>query len=268
MKVLLCAAVIGLAQDARAGCASTQDESTFSVMTFNTWGLPAPIASSRKSRFPRISRMLDEVGVDVVALQEVWRGARPMLRLPFVHYPELKGDTGLAIATNHEITALSAITYEDAVGFDRFKEKGALAAMVTVPGVGQVPVVVTHLQAGRSDRAAGVRASQVDALLAWVAGFTGPAMILGDFNLYDGSALDVRTAGRLASQGYLDAAESLGAGAATYPGLTDRLDRIYARAETADGRCTAARQAGLVHAADGLSDHLALGATLAVSYAP
>ena len=49
---------------------------TLSVMTLNTWGFRWPLARDRALRFGRISTHLRGAAYDIVALQEMWGGAR------------------------------------------------------------------------------------------------------------------------------------------------------------------------------------------------
>lgn len=239
---------------ANAGCEPSTSGPSVEVMTFNTWGLPAPIAASRRARFPSIRTFLAGEAGDVAALQEVWSGARRLLGIQSVHYPQTRGDSGLALASPHPVTDVQAWTFSAATGFDALKRKGALAASVDVPDVGRVPVVVTHLQSGHAAKAAAVRATQVDELLAWVADLAGPVVLLGDFNFYHASGRDTASHQQLRDAGFVDIAASVGEERGTYPGVNDRYDRVYVRGESADGRCVVPVGAEVLDEA-GLSDH-------------
>ena len=52
---------------------------SFHLFTLNTWGFKWPLARDRKRRFQRIAAHLAERDYDVVALQEMWGGAREAL---------------------------------------------------------------------------------------------------------------------------------------------------------------------------------------------
>ena len=80
---------------ASAECPPPREATTpLSVVTFNAWGLPAPVANDRRGRVPRIARWLEEQGYDVAGLQEMWRGAMrlfPRMALPLTA-PAARGD--------------------------------------------------------------------------------------------------------------------------------------------------------------------------------
>lgn len=217
------------------------------LLTFNTWGLPFPIAQPRGERFPRIRRMLSQLAPDVAGLQEVWNGARRLLPLDGLLYPRSTHDTGLAVLSNHPVSSTRNLQYGSASGFDRFKGKGAMQATIEHPQLGPVKVVVTHLQAGRGAAARQARASQVDELLAFVADAPIPTVLMGDFNLYDELDSDARAHLRLGQAGFVDAAERLGVEEPTHGREQARLDRVYLRG-------LAPVEAEVLPAA-GLSDH-------------
>lgn len=194
------------------------------VVTLNAWGLPAPLAPHRRSRLRAIARWLDHVDPDVVALQEVWRGAVPHLPVPLARADE-PGDDGLGIVDNPDVRVLGALRFSRARGFDALKRKGALAVEVTTDAV-PVTVVVTHLQAGRGKANGAVRAAQVDQLIAWAAELPGPLVLLGDLNLVDGDVHDQAAADALAAAGLVDIGPDAGG---TYRDSADRYDRILLR---------------------------------------
>lgn len=202
---------------------------TVDILTLNTWGLPYPLAwVDRARRFPGITRFVHAAEADLVGLQEVWRGAERLLDLPGrLHRRGTAGDTGLALVSPHPVSAVEERHFRAARGADVFKQKGALSAVVTLPGVGPVQVVVTHLQAGSGPANAAVRAAQVDELLG-TAGREGlPVVLLGDFNFDPRQPADRAAEARLADGGWVDAAAALGRGAITHPGDGQRYDRVY-----------------------------------------
>lgn len=225
------------------------------MVTVNTWGLPAPLAPDRKGRLPRIERRLREAADDLVGLQEVWAGARPWIGSS-LHVPDGQGDAGLALMTPHEAMDLELHRFRSATGFDALKQKGFLSARVTLPSVGVVRVVVTHLQAGRGQRAAQVRADQVAQILEHLATVQEPVVLLGDLNLHARHPVDARTERMLAAAGLVDAARALGATEATYPGQGERLDRVYLRCGRAT--CLHPEAARVLSSYEPLSDHLPL----------
>lgn len=205
------------------------DSTSLDVVTLNTWGLPAPISEHRTSRFSDIRGWLDRESADVVGLQEVWRGARSLLdAFPGLLLPERHRDCGLGLVTRHPTeSGVTRHTYVAERGLDAWKAKGAILATVKMDGQ-PLQVVVTHLQSGGSVKSAQVRAAQVAELLPLLTPGQ-PAIVMGDFNLYNDIGLDRETSATLVEAGLLDAALEAGVEDPTYPGWPDRYDRIYLR---------------------------------------
>jgi endonuclease/exonuclease/phosphatase family metal-dependent hydrolase len=201
------------------------------ILTFNTWGLPEPIAHDRAGRFPAIAEYLEHEAPDLAGLQEVWHGSLSLLHgLDGLFAPErTQGDSGLALWTHHDVSAFAVTPFAASRGLDAWKSKGILEATVDLPDEGPVEVFVTHLQAGPGPRNATVRAAQIDELLAAVARTSGAAVVMGDFNLYDGDATDAASLGRLVAAGLVDAATATGCEAPSYTTSSDRFDRVYLR---------------------------------------
>lgn len=250
MTALLLALALGTAQaDEAPRC--TPSGPDLQVATLNTWGLPYPLSRERRGRFARIRDYLDS-GFDLVGLQEVWTSARDLLG-PLIWLPETDRDSGLALVTRLETSKPRLTAFESARGVDALKRKGVIRSRVRTPEGTVVEVLVTHLQAGVTDRAAAVRADQVDQLLELSDGIAGPTLLLGDFNLYATLEADRGSLERLAARGFLDAADDQGATEPTYVGGTQRLDRIWVRGAVP----VAARVP-----APGLSDHRPVEANL------
>ncbi|MCO4743865.1 MAG: endonuclease/exonuclease/phosphatase family protein [Proteobacteria bacterium] len=226
------------------------------VATFNTWGLPAPVAPNRRGRLGALAGFADALGADMMGLQEVWKGARPLVDLPgLLLAPLTRGDSGLGFASQLPAEESKLHHFASGSGFDRLKAKGVLTTNVSVSGT-ELPVHVTHMQAGDSKRAARVRLSQLDEILE-LSG-DGPAVVMGDLNLYedrDGESLK-----RLRDAGFVDAAAGVGELSPTYPGGTERLDRVWVRSGTE--LCMAARSAEVVQS--DLSDHHAVVVDLVI----
>ncbi|MCA9571032.1 MAG: endonuclease/exonuclease/phosphatase family protein [Myxococcales bacterium] len=235
-----------LLSNAHAGCDTPR---RVRVVTLNAWGLPAPIAKDRKLRLPRIERWLEKRDADISGLQEVWRGARPLLSDGVV-WSASPADTGLAVSSRHPVTHLVQHTFASGRGFDRIKSKGVLEVELEVQGE-PLWVAVTHLQSGPGERNARVRAAQVDELLELVEPGR-PTVLLGDFNFYTGELTDALSHQRLVDAGFVDVAAAAGVRTATYPGGEHRFDRIYARS-----RCTHTVDAEVIEDS-GLSDHHAV----------
>lgn len=240
---------------AHADRCDAPDAGSVRVVTLNTWGLPSPLAPDRRGRLPRLERRLREAAHDLVGLQEIWSGARPLFSGD-LHVVDGDGDAGLALMTPHEPAGLELHRFRSATGFDTMKQKGFLVAHVDIPDVGPVHVVVTHLQAGRGRRARRVRADQIAQILEHLAGVREPVVLMGDLNLYEGDPVDARTERMLADAGLVDAARSLGAAEPTYPAQSARLDRVYVRC--GDATCVHPQAARVLASYEPLSDHLPL----------
>lgn len=233
-------------------------EGALQVVTFNAWGLPAPIAQDRAGRLPRIADWLRESApFDLVGLQEVWRGAVSMLPLP-LRLPEApRGDSGLALWTPHGVARQALHPFEAERGVDALKAKGLLEAELALPDGHELSVGVTHLQAGSGPRNAWVRRAQVEQILATLS-VERPTVLMGDFNLHRDDPVDDGTSDLLAAAGFVDAAAQAGATQGTYPGRPDRFDRILLR--DGESRCLTTLSA-TVHD-PGLSDHRPVSAEL------
>ncbi|MDP1027582.1 endonuclease/exonuclease/phosphatase family protein [Sphingomonas sp. KR1UV-12] len=154
-----------------------------SVMTYNVDGLPWPLASGRPEAMAAIAaqlRALRRAGRQpaVVALQEAFgddakaigqaAGYRYMAVGPArdqsppaqtasdrrfmddgsIFAGERLGkrvDSGLVIFSDNPILAVRRMAYSVCAGYDCLANKGALAALIAVPGAGPVTVIDTHL---------------------------------------------------------------------------------------------------------------------------
>ncbi len=251
----LCALLLAALPARAEPCAQRAVE----VATLNTWGLPAPLSRQRPTRFARI-RAYVEAGADAVGLQEVWSSARWLL-VDRLRLPTASADSGLAVVTPHPSTRPAFTPFTEARGFDALKSKGAIATRIHPPDRPPFWMVVTHLQSGHNRGAARVRASQVRELLDVADALPGPAVVVGDFNLYDDLDADRRSAALLEGAGYRDSARAVGRDEPTWRGGRHRLDRIYVR----DGQD---RHLEVLHAEvpdlPDLSDHLPVEATVAM----
>lgn len=256
--------LLGLMTSASAGpCARAEgvEGVEVDVLTYNTWGLPRPIARARRARFPGIDQVAHQDRWEVVGLQEVWWGARPLVGRRDLLLPDGAHDSGLAMLTHWGFTTGPLHVFAHAAGFDAWKSKGVQPTQVDVPEVGRLLVLNTHLQAGRGRLASRARAHQVDELLALVDASNEPVLMVGDFNLYDDLADDRDSVGRLTAAGLIDAAVALDVSEATHLDGS-RLDRVYLRhgAHT----CLVAESVQAVAGTDGLSDHHPLAFRLRV----
>lgn len=247
-----------LMASANAQDCSVAGGETLAVASLNAWGLPYPLSTERRSRFRKISTYLDKEW-DLVGLQEVWRGARHLMRR-HVNYPASDGDSGLALYSRLPSSQPMLRAFRAAVGPDRLKSKGLLASQVQLEDGTAMWVVVTHLQAGQSERQQQVRAMQVAEVIDYLSELDGPAVVMGDFNLNRRQATDRNSHAQLEQAGLVDVAVAAGKKRPTYPGLKARLDRIYVR--SAPSTCVVPQSADV--GSDQLSDHLPIQARLRI----
>jgi endonuclease/exonuclease/phosphatase family metal-dependent hydrolase len=226
-------ALVGFSAPLPASAAEPEEAaeaaSALEILTMNTWGLPNPIAKDRRGRFPLIAKYLEQSGADIAGLQEVWRGALSLLSLEGLAVPDGGIDTGLALVTPHTVKAIGVEAYDAERSVDALKSKGILQARLGVPEVGDVEVFVTHMQAGGGTKNAKVREAQAAQLLERVNAAQGPAVVLGDFNLYAGNETDERTWSTLQAAGLVDAAVAVGDMSPTYLDSQQRFDQVYLR---------------------------------------
>ena len=204
-----------------------------SVATLNTWGLPWPISSPpRAGRYPHIARYLRQAAFDVVALQEVWRGA-PRLDIDDAHLHHAPDDGASGLATL--MRARWRVVDARFRGYGKRRllpwvEKGALHVHLADANGAELHIFNTHLQAYQKQSDSRRRAEQIEVLLELAGAADGPAIMMGDFNLYDGIARDRESAERIVSAGFRD---SLGDAPPTptyhSPSETERFDRIFVR---------------------------------------
>lgn len=200
----------------------------FTVVSVNAWALPAPLAPHRQERLVQLADWLGEVDADLVALQEVWRGA--VTKFPVAHQRSQvhRKDDGLGLTGNASLQDFDAMHFRRATGFDALKQKGAVRARVRLDDA-DVWVVSTHLQAGRGALRASVRNDQIHELITWLDPLDGPVLLVGDLNM-DASHPEDQTGWELLRlAGYADLAEQVGATDPTYPGDGRRYDRMMAR---------------------------------------
>ncbi len=273
-------------------CVCPMTTATLDVLTLNTWGFAWPLAKHRAARFGRIAEHLQAETYDVVALQELWGGAREVLGETGMEWAlddaqAERGlrqvDSGLGLKVRRglhrgvEVMRDLVRAFRVHAGFDRWKSKGFVGLQVPAGDVSPVAIVNTHLQAGQG--AARVRREQLEHVLASLSEVEIPTIICGDFNLFTTSAEDRAGHDQLARNGFRDASELIDRPDATYlarnmyvGGMEDhRFDRIYLRDGVANGRRVR------IHAEDvrvivdheaPLSDHEAVAARIRVEACP
>jgi endonuclease/exonuclease/phosphatase family metal-dependent hydrolase len=199
------------------------------IATLNTWGLPWPISRpTRAGRYRHIARYLRDAAFDIAGLQEVWRGA-PKLDVHGVHQAPDGGLSGLAVVTPFRVVETRFCGY----GKRRWMpwvEKGALhMRLVNAAGL-EVDVFNTHLQAYRGANDARMRRQQIDTLLEMSSSTRGPAILMGDFNLYEGIAADRASTSQILGAGFRDAiGDQPPTPTYVFPDEAERFDRIFIR---------------------------------------
>ncbi len=227
--VLAAAVLVGLGLGSISSVAEAgSGEGSLELITLNTWGLPPPVSADRRDRFSDINHFVEESGVDLVALEEVWHGAVRLLSLDGLRRPRAQGDHGLAVVTRHALDAIEFQAFKAERGYDALKTKGVLRARVAFP-TGLTDVFVTHMQAGGGDHNATVRRLQMEQILSAVAESALPAVVMGDFNLHLTNAIDLETWSMALRSGWVDVAASLGKEEPTFAGSNHRFDHVYLR---------------------------------------
>jgi endonuclease/exonuclease/phosphatase family metal-dependent hydrolase len=101
-------------------------------------------------------------------------------------------DSGLAIFSDYPILAVRRMAYPTCAGYDCLANKGALAALIAIPGVATPVIVVdTHLNSNGASGTPSARAiqayrRQIDLLAAFLTSLgagTRPVLVAGDFNV-------------------------------------------------------------------------------------
>lgn len=209
--------------------AATPAAHDITLMTYNVHGLPWPIVEDRSTELQAIGdqlKMMRErhVQPSIVAVQEAFvPEAKAIGRTAGYRYvafgpaedadgalapgddgfvaqgSRLVGerlgkhvDSGLAIFSDYPILAVRRMAYPVCAGYDCLANKGALAALIAVPGIATpILVVDTHLNSNAASGAPNARAiyayrRQLDLLSGFIAAMGAgdrPVLVAGDFNV-------------------------------------------------------------------------------------
>jgi endonuclease/exonuclease/phosphatase family metal-dependent hydrolase len=149
-----------------------------SVTTFNVWGLPPWINGASQSRHARIAGRLQELGSDIVLLQEAWTSqsyevlsqrsegeARVWWSAAARRRRGLLGQNGLLTLSRYPIESAEFRPFTAARLPDSLMRKGALKVTLAIRPGQRVNVWNVHLQQGRSAR---VRSHQIAELARWI----------------------------------------------------------------------------------------------------
>jgi len=256
------------------------DATRLSVTTFNVWGLPAWINGASPSRHARIARALEDLGSDVVLLQEVWtrqsyeilsQQAKGEARTRWTAGARRKGgfigQNGLLTLSRYPIAAAEFRAFTAASLPDSLMRKGALKVTLELFPTQRVNVWNVHLQDGSSNL---IRSRQIAQLVQWIdeADDGQVADIVGgDFNFTPGSREFRRFAAAVGFSAYqLASTDPLPTwdGLKAAPSAGETLDHIFVKPRGASEKVAAQARRLFCAArrADRLSDHMAVEALL------
>ncbi len=176
------------------------DAISLRVATLNAWALPAPIGHQVSGRIEQLGAALPPLHLDVVALQEVWRGdarrllveagRRSGLRYHW-HRPRALSGSGLLVLSRWPILDAAFEGYllggpPHLTRLDYFAGKGFARLRIAGPD-GPFTLINTHLQARYGRRVdhgySGHRAGQIVQLAKTMRGVRDPLLLVGDFNM-------------------------------------------------------------------------------------
>ena len=162
------------------------------LLTYNTWGLPAPIGTKLKERFGKISALIG--GHDVVALQETFSGESRQIfdakvypygyRQSHAGFPKLL-PSGLALFSKCPLENIGFRAFEKCGTWDCHARKGVLHATVQVPGVGPIELYTTHYQADAEFVRERLDDNRILVDFVKENDKGNPTFLLGDFNFWE-----------------------------------------------------------------------------------
>lgn len=186
------AAVPGLQGAPSGNLAARQAAVTLDLLTYNTFGLPAPFGKSLADRFSSMPAALE--GHDFVGLQETFSGeARRLMESKAYPYKYRQDQGSFFHPMNSGLTVLSRYPFKT-VKFrpfgscqttDCFSNKGVLFARVDVPAIGPVDIYNTHYQAHTPYTLQRIENNRmlVEFVRQHDEGY--PTFLLGDFNFLE-----------------------------------------------------------------------------------
>ena len=204
---------------------------TLKVAQFNTWGVPVVVKDT--FRYWEAMEALEARDPDIIFLQEVFtrkgRGAFRSEQTPY----EVRGprafpkpvSSGIRILSKFPVLSSAQVSFCDCTAADCFSKKGAVIAVLELPGGEHLNVVTTHLDAGTRDSVRISQMLQIKSLLDTYADPDAPLLFAGDFNFNDRSeGYEKMMELFLASDTWLATHDS------TEPGYTyDAYENRYAR---------------------------------------
>jgi len=174
--------------------ATTQEKGSgeISILTYNVWGMPGPLAQDRRARLQRLGETLS--AYDIVTLQEAFsddiRHLESHPEFPFQIRHDNRGlvraGSGLYILSKHEILKADYRPFSNCTQGDCLARKGVLWVRIEHPTIGLMDIYTTHYQSQTSTVAADIREKEDNRVLQEFvhqnnAAF--PVLITGDFNL-------------------------------------------------------------------------------------
>jgi endonuclease/exonuclease/phosphatase family metal-dependent hydrolase len=172
---------------------SAESQPELRVVSYNVWGLPRPLLQ-KPSRLPDIARLIPSLNADILTFQETFsEDTHVLARLP--EYPHvawgpkrktLMLSSGILTISKWPIVETATMTYTKCAGFDCLARKGALYTRIAVPGIGDVDVFTSHLNANAK---VSLHLHQTKEFFAFIAKHSGnrPLIVTGDFNFTTGS---------------------------------------------------------------------------------
>ncbi len=170
--------------------AKDKEQSTLRFITYNTWGLPAPLTTC-PSRFKKIAASIGQFNADIIAFEETFAKRAKVLELkeyPYHLYGPGKSKgikilpSGLLILSKFPIIESDYKIYSKCGGFDCFANKAILWMKIKIPGVGAINVFATHTNAGTSMK---IKTSQLDEAWEFIQRHLEgrSTVFMGDFNM-------------------------------------------------------------------------------------
>ena len=185
----------GLGAQASGGMAARNSGVTLDLLSYNTWGLPAPMGHNLKKRFAALSGALG--GHDVVALQETFTTEAKQL-IEGRAYPHgfrqsdggfpMRLGSGLTVLSRFPMTQIRFKPFDRCSLSDCHNRKGVLFTRLEVPGVGSVDVYDTHYQSYTEHVAIRIDDNRVMEKFVKENDRGYPTFLLGDFNMLEGEA--------------------------------------------------------------------------------
>lgn len=250
------------------------------VTTFNVWGLPKWLNGASSDRYDKIARQLEQIGSDVVLLQEVWTrrsftelsgGLKDSNHTWWTaaarHQGTFLGQNGLLTLSRYPITGAEFKHFSTARLPDSLMHKGALKITIRLADGRKFNIWNVHLQDGKKVI---VRERQISELVSWIKNAHDGQVadiVGGDFNaLPDTSDFNHLLAAigpevhQLAGEKPFPTWDGLKLG----PEAAESLDHIFIRLRQPEYEIAAKqhRRFEAQRPQDRLSDHMAMEAAL------